>query len=191
MSTQPTLYLSRRSFLFPRERVAVYWVAVEFHGLVVERLASLSGGHTTRNQLDRATLNVALNIGEAAASSNRRAQTRLAAARAALDKAFSLLEALVVEQRVPLTLYEELRRWATRVVAGITQLAATPVEKWPALRAPALEPIAVAKVRDAAVVAILRSITPLHRPPTPPGPDEPAPMAAERPSPYTPWAEAA
>jgi hypothetical protein len=135
MSTQEQLSPSSSVLGFPHERVELFWLAVDFNGLVMDWIPPRRGDNALRSQLGRATARVSLSIANAANGTDHRAAAQLAEARKSLAKTAVLLSAMARQGRIPLATYGEARRRISQLLRGLDRLAEQPVAEWPTVAA--------------------------------------------------------
>jgi hypothetical protein len=148
---------SAQPVLFPRDRVALYWAAMEFHAVAVDWVPSRRGGNTLRTQLERATFRAVLSIGQAASGTDRRARKLLISAREALDRTLSVFESLLLQRRISREIYDEARRRIGHLVQGLDQLAEVAVDRWSEVL---LAPMARSERGDVQLIDLLHSMVP-------------------------------
>jgi four helix bundle protein len=105
------------------ERLEVFHVAVEFQAAAAARLIP-SGHAVLRDQLERASLSVVLNISEGAARRGRRDRARFfTIARGSASESAALIHLLAVRGIAPADECQKARALAVRVVQMLTKMA--------------------------------------------------------------------
>ena len=107
--------------LLDANRLHVYAVALELHAVCSTLVADL--GHVVRDQLERASLSVVLNIAEGGGRRSRRDKARFyAIARGSATEMAALLDVLEARRLAASGSIEAGRRLAIRVVQMLTRL---------------------------------------------------------------------